>query len=99
MHRALLLALAACAADPVDTTDSAGDSAGGDGKADGFGTAPGRSFETYRAIVEATGGEVGGQVVLGIRGIALDGTRHATTSVESFDDTFVVLAHGQAIEL
>jgi peptidoglycan hydrolase-like protein with peptidoglycan-binding domain len=53
-----------------------------------------QKFDHYAAIIRANGGEVnpgGKPTVLGIRGMDINGNRHATTSARAYDDTFVVL--------
>ncbi len=51
-------------------------------------------WDHYAAIVRANGGEVcadGKPTVLGIRGMDVNGNRHASTNSRAYDDTFVVL--------
>ncbi|MBI1945306.1 MAG: peptidoglycan-binding protein [Deltaproteobacteria bacterium] len=51
-------------------------------------------WDHYAAIVRANGGEVcadGKPTVLGVRGMDVNGNRHASTNNRKYDDTFVVL--------
>ena len=53
-----------------------------------------QKWDHYAAIVRAHGGEVcadGKPTVLGIRGMDVNGNRHASTNNRQYDDTFVVL--------
>ncbi len=60
-------------------------------------------YAHYANLVRQAGGQVcanGKATVLGIRGMTLDGTRHASTSSRSYDDVFVVLTpEGRCYEL
>jgi peptidoglycan hydrolase-like protein with peptidoglycan-binding domain len=54
-----------------------------------------QKYDHYAAIVRQNGGQVnpdGRPTVLGLRGLAMDGTRHASDSTRRYDDTFVVLS-------
>jgi len=62
-----------------------------------------QKYEYYARIVREAGGQVcanGQPTVLGIRGMDLDGNKHATTNNKKYDDVFVVLtADGKVREL
>lgn len=94
---ALVAAIPACAVDGEAVWPD-GVATGG-GKADGI--APGRPAEIYAAIVDgATGGLAPTRpMVLGLRGLALQGSLHETRADVEFDDTLVVLRAGIATEL
>lgn len=51
-------------------------------------------YAHYAALVRQNGGQLcpnGQATVLGLRGMAMDGTRHDSTSARAYDDVFVVL--------
>src|SRR5690349_4476018 len=59
-----------------------------------LGTRAETQFQRYAQIIRAHGGQVNPQgmpTVLGLRGMTVKGTTHATTSSLRYDDTFVVL--------
>jgi hypothetical protein len=96
MTLALAGAITGCAVDDLEAPGSA--DPGGGGKADG--SMPARSYEVYAAIVESTGATLGTRpVVLGLRGLSLDGALHDTSAGPRYDDTLVVLRAGQVTEL
>lgn len=58
-------------------------------------------YPGYLRIVRAAGGDVtaGHVVVLGLRGRSMDGTLHDTHTGQVYDDTFVILKNGTALEM
>src|SRR4051794_334499 len=88
MLRAILLSVltigglgcAASSADESETADDALTTFGPDG------------YRAYAALASAGGAspKAGSVTVLGLRGLAVDGTTHATSFAHAFDDTLVV---------
>ena len=89
--------LAACASQTAD--DASEPSADSD-----LGSVPAgdpAKYPGYLRIVREAGGDVtpGHVVVLGLRGRGVDGTLHDTHTGKVYDDTFVILRNGTALEL
>ncbi len=93
----LSLLLAACASQTADGVgEPSADSELGNTPAGDPAKYPG-----YLRIVREAGGDVttGHVVVLGLRGRSMDGTLHDTHTGKVYDDTFVILRNGTALEL